>query len=197
MKSLVRFIVFCAISLIVLESSVFAQVPSFGVCPRVTVAVADDFDVVRYMGRWYEQDKYPFIIQFGGKCATATYALRDDGIVSVLNRQIDRFNETENIANGTAILESPGKLIVNFAPVPIPGQPSNYWILDTDYDSYAVVFSCVQIVPGFIYTTNAWVLTRARNPPQTLLRTAYDVFDRNNISSSFLLRTDQLNCDDV
>lgn len=42
------------------------------------------------MGRWYEQDKYPFVIQFGGKCATATYTLRDDGVVSVLNRQIDR-----------------------------------------------------------------------------------------------------------
>lgn len=46
------------------------------------------------------------------------------------------------------------------------------------------------------FLANAWVLTRERNPPQTLLRTAYDVFDRNNVSLSFLLRTDQRNCDD-
>lgn len=104
-------------------------------------------------------------------------------------------------------------------------QPSNYWILDTDYDSFAVVYSCVQIVPGFIFTSehrfalqiffsffffhnfnsfpfffhlltaNVWVLTRERLPPQSILRTAYDVLDRNHVSLSFLLRQDQLNCD--
>lgn len=34
---------------------------------------------------------------------------------------------TENIANGTAILESPGRLIVNFAPVPIPGNQKRFY----------------------------------------------------------------------
>lgn len=33
---------------------------------------------------------------------------------------------TENIANGTAIVESPGRLIVNFAPVPIPGNSKSF-----------------------------------------------------------------------
>ncbi|XP_052077858.1 apolipoprotein D-like [Mytilus californianus] len=46
--------------------------------------------------------------------------------------------------DGTAISTSalePGRLVVQFTPFTPPGQ---YWVLDTDYVNYSVVYSCRQ-----------------------------------------------------
>lgn len=69
-------------------SRVGAQIPFFTSCPHVKVV--QDFDVEAYLGLWYEQEKYPFIFQLGGKCVTAEYTLRPDGKVGVFNRQLNR-----------------------------------------------------------------------------------------------------------
>lgn len=66
---------------------VTAQIPYFTQCPHVSVV--PNFDVEAYLGLWYEQEKYPFIFQLGGKCVTAEYTLRPDGKVGVFNRQIN------------------------------------------------------------------------------------------------------------
>lgn len=41
----------------------------------------------QYLGKWYEQEKYPQIFQVGGRCTTAEYSLNDDGTVHVLNTE--------------------------------------------------------------------------------------------------------------
>lgn len=48
------------------------------------------------------------------------WSTKDEKKYSII--KIHNSDGSENIANGTASLESPGKLIVNFAPVPIPGK---------------------------------------------------------------------------
>lgn len=70
---------------VLLLLGVEAQVPGFGKCPKVPVV--ENFDTYAYLGRWYEQEKYPFFFELGGKCITADYSLNPDGTIGVLNTQ--------------------------------------------------------------------------------------------------------------
>ena len=54
--------------------------------------------------------------------------------------------------------EDPGKLIVDFPFSP----PGGYWILDTDYENYTVIYSCRK--KGDSTLIFSWVNTRSRNP---------------------------------
>ncbi|KAJ6646531.1 Apolipoprotein D [Pseudolycoriella hygida] len=144
-----------------------AQVPAFGKCPE-------------YLGLWYEAEKYPFVFEIAGKCITATYDKMENGDVSVVNRQINRFTGSEGRVSGSATIISPGKLSVRFSSLPTPANniEANYWVLDTDYSTFAVVYSCrdLGIMSG------------------KTLQKAYAVLDKNRVTKTYLMRTDQYNC---
>ena len=58
---------------------------SFGKCPAISTI--HDLDISKYQGRWYEiQRDKSMIFELGLDCVTATYGLKDDGLVSVYNR---------------------------------------------------------------------------------------------------------------
>lgn len=80
--------------------------------------VVQNFDVQKYLGLWYEVEKYPFIFTLGGRCVTANYDLNSDGTVRVFNRQF--LGNKENSITGSARLITPGvgTLGVTFASVP-------------------------------------------------------------------------------
>jgi apolipoprotein D and lipocalin family protein len=66
-------------------------------------------------------------------------------------------------------------------------------VLDTDYDNYAVMWSCSNIGPVG-HTESVWVLTRERVPPGPVLQSAYGVLDKFKISRTFFVQTDQTDC---
>jgi apolipoprotein D and lipocalin family protein len=96
----------------ILVPSTFAQVPGFGACP--TTSVVQNFDVNRYLGKWYEIKSFFAIFQIAARCVEAEYGLNPNGTVSVLNKAI-RFSRPIEIL-GNAELPDPnvGKLIVKF-----------------------------------------------------------------------------------
>jgi apolipoprotein D and lipocalin family protein len=81
-----------------------------------------------------------------------------------------------------------GKISVKYTSLPVPYE-AQYVILDTDYKSYAVMWSCNGIGP--IHTQSAWVLTRDRLAPGLVLQMAYGVLDKFKISRAFFVRTNQ------
>lgn len=98
---------------------------------------ASRVDISRYMGTWYEIARYPNSFQAGCRQSTATYTLRQDGRVTVVNRCLGKSGTEE--AHGTAKVvdrATNAKLKVTFF-WPFYGD---YWILDLgeNYD-YAVV----------------------------------------------------------
>ncbi|KAI5639684.1 lipocalin-like domain-containing protein [Phthorimaea operculella] len=186
-----------------------AQVVFPGNCPDV--AAMTDFNPSRYLGKWYEAEKYFAIFQLGGKCVTAEYSEKDNGVINcvtakylekdngvinVLNKQLSTFTGIQSVIQGEATQVSrsdEGKLSVRFPSMPI-NFPAPYWVVDTDYDSYAVVWGCNDF--GLFHTRNAWILTRERNPPLSVMEKAYAASDKNNINRAYFLRTDQKNCPD-
>ena len=105
--------------------------------PLATIA---SLDLKRYMGTWYEIAK--FSNRFQKKCVgftTATYSVRGDGRVDVLNRCSLKDGNTD-VASGIARQvggpASP-KLKVRFAPAILSFLPmawGDYWVIDLDAD---------------------------------------------------------------
>lgn len=125
-------------------------------------AVIQNFDVGKFLGRWYEVMRYDNFFQTSDtECGMAQYFSNPNGTVKVDNYAIKgdgtRINQV-----GYAVLAFPdedpirGLLNVTFA-----GAPSriNYRILDTDYSNYLVMFNCVQASP-LLKVEYFWVMSR-------------------------------------
>ncbi|XP_055639385.1 apolipoprotein D-like isoform X3 [Toxorhynchites rutilus septentrionalis] len=168
------------------------QIASLGKCPDVTVE--KDFNPKAYLGRWYEQEKYPFVFELIGRCVIAEYGLNTDGTISVTNQQSNMITGDENSIYGSARIVQPAKLAVKF-PVPLDVE-APYWVLGTDYKNYAVVLSCIDF-GGLLNTKVVWILTRKRYPEIEIMEKAYSVLDAARLSRSYLTRTDQKNCAEI
>ncbi|EOY29593.1 hypothetical protein QUC31_020698 [Theobroma cacao] len=108
--------------------------------------VVKHLDINRYMGRWYEIASFPSRFQpRGGVNTRATYTLREDGTVHVLNETFT--DGKRGYIEGTAYKADPksdeAKLKVKFYVPPfLPIIPvvGDYWVLfiDDDYQ-YALI----------------------------------------------------------
>jgi apolipoprotein D and lipocalin family protein len=110
-------------------------------------------DLARYLGTWYEIASFPQSFQRGCTATTATYTLRDDGQIDVVNRcRVGSPDGKQKAARGRARVVdrlTNAKLEVSFFR-PFWGP---YWIIDLAPDySYAVIGH-----PGRDYL---WILSR-------------------------------------
>ena len=126
--------------------------------PLETVA---HVDLQRYLGTWYEIAAFPQSFQRDCTASTATYALREDGDIDVLNRcRKFTVDGVEKAAHGRARVSDTAtnaKLEVSFFR-PFWGD---YWVIQLDENyAFAVVGH-----PGRDYL---WVLSRTPTlPPET------------------------------
>lgn len=96
---------------------------------------------------WYEISRYPVYFQRGSECCYAQYSKNDDGNLVIENTSIKLPNTTRTGVSGLGVLTDmnadpiEGKLNVAFRKA-TPGTESNYWILGTDYENYAIVWNC-------------------------------------------------------
>jgi apolipoprotein D and lipocalin family protein len=117
--------------------------------------VVGSVDVNRYAGTWYEIARLPASFEKGLKCTSATYVLREDGRIVVINKG-RKISDPSNVkeAKGIAWIpdkNQPGKLKVRFF-WPFTGD---YWILFLDPDYRFVMVGA----PDLKYL---WILSRTR-----------------------------------
>lgn len=112
--------------------------PALGADAAKTLQPITALSVPRYMGTWYEIAKFPN--DFQKKCVgdtSASYTLRDDGRVDVVNRCRTADGKTdaaEGVARQIGAASSP-KLKVRFAPAFLSFIPmvwGDYWVIDLD-----------------------------------------------------------------
>jgi len=126
-----------------------AAAASSGLPPLQTVA---SVDLNRYLGVWHEIARYPNIFQKGCLESAASYVLREDGDIQVVNSCRDAEDGRTRQAKGRAWVvdtTTNARLKVSFF-WPFRGD---YWIIDlgTEYE-YAVV--------GTPNRNYLWVLSR-------------------------------------
>uniref|UniRef100_A0A3P9K5L3 Apolipoprotein D n=1 Tax=Oryzias latipes TaxID=8090 RepID=A0A3P9K5L3_ORYLA len=164
--------------------SASAQVIMPGRCPDA--AVQEKFDAAAYLGKWYEIQKLPNSFQ-KGQCSTAQYSLQSPGVVGVLNRELLN-NGTINALTGTAKPSptEPAKLMVTFFE---NSPPSPYWVLSTDYNNFALVYSCTDL--ELIHTDFVWILSRTPTLPQETLEKLQNILTSIGVTVDKLLATNQ------
>jgi apolipoprotein D and lipocalin family protein len=112
----------------------------------------DKVDLTRYAGKWFEIATIPMSFQKGCTGVTATYTIRPDGDVDVVNtcrKETLDGPERQATAKAWSVDPSNAKLVVRFF-WPFTGD---YWIIDLDPDyRWAVV--------GHPSREYLWILSR-------------------------------------
>jgi apolipoprotein D and lipocalin family protein len=128
-------------------------------CAAEPLTTVGTVDLPRYAGQWHEVARYPN--RFQRQCigdTTATYALRDDGKVSVVNRCRTRDGHDEVGGVARRVDGRTDRLQVSFLPAALRWLPigwGDYWVIELAPDyRYAVVGE-----PSRQYL---WVLSRSR-----------------------------------
>ena len=153
------------------------KLPELQTVPKVELS--------RYLGSWYEIANFPQSFQRGCTATTATYTLRPDGDIDVLNRcRKDTIDGKEKSALGRARVldrETNAKLKVSFFR-PFWGD---YWVIDLSDDySYAVVGH-----PGRDYL---WILSRTPTMDEATYQAILTRLQAQGYETSRLVRTLQV-----
>lgn len=136
-----------------------------------------ELDLEKYQGTWYEiyEDLFDETFQKGGSCVRADYKLNNQGTIDVLNREVNKMGQIENITGKAYYDEgnSGGELTVDLKGTPFPAP---YWVIElgpvvNNYYDYAVVSDNNQIslfvlardVDKFMKTYNQKVLDSVYN----------------------------------
>jgi apolipoprotein D and lipocalin family protein len=148
------------------------------------VIVVSSVDIKRYSGTWYEIARLPNFFEKNLKCITATYTLRDDGKITVLNKGHKISDPVkESNAKGVAWVpdpKSPGKLKVQFF-WPFSG---NYWILELENDyKYVLV--------GDPSNKYLWILCREKVMDENTYNKLLETAVKNGFDVSPIIRVDQ------
>ena len=126
------------------------------------VTPVENFELNRYLGKWYEIARLDHPFERGLERVTAEYSMREDGGVSVVNRGYSIKDEEWKAAEGKAYFvgdESKGYLKVSFFG-PFYGS---YVVFEIDEENYSYAF-----VSG-PDTSYLWLLARTPEIPQEII----------------------------
>lgn len=138
-----------------------------------------DFDLDRYLGKWYEIARYDHRFERGMHKCTAEYVKNTDGSIRVINRGVKNGKPKESIGKAKATT-TPGLLRVSFwGPF-----YSDYRVLmlAPDY-SFALVGSGSY---GYL-----WILSRTPNLPEATMHQIFTEASRRGYDTSGLIMVEQ------
>ncbi|NP_001140192.1 32 kDa apolipoprotein precursor [Bombyx mori] len=180
------------LTVLVLAATASAQIPSLGWCPDFQSMA--NFNMNRFLGTWYEAERFFTVSELGSRCVTTNYVSTPEGRIIVSNEIVNSLTGMKRLMEGSLQMigrEGEGRFMIKYSSLPLPYE-SEFSILDTDYDNYAVMWSCSGIGP--VHTQNTWLLTRERLPSLMAMQNAYAVLDRFKISRTFFVKTNQADC---
>jgi len=149
----------------ILLTAIKADWPVFlwGRCPS-RVRGTPNFNVNRYLKRWYQQSALPqFYQDSSDRCVTAEYTPLSDRVIGVYNSAVDKNGDRSGVRGEAALTsKTRGELNVAFFSTASTKAKPNYIVLDTDYTSFTYIWGCSNV--GFVHQASFWILTRESNP---------------------------------
>ncbi|XP_015785530.1 apolipoprotein D-like [Tetranychus urticae] len=127
-------------------------------CPELT-RLRQPFDLKKYLGAWYEIKSTKPIFENGLRCVKTIYGMDNFQIVFVNNSAVDLANNALFSLGVASHLENALSVHTFFSNGLSDSPYSQYWVVDTDYDNYALVVSCNAVAPLFTIR-DAWILSR-------------------------------------
>ncbi|XP_056407904.1 purpurin-like [Hyla sarda] len=136
--------IFIAVLLIIIEQCKAQS------CVVDSMKVKDDFDIKRYGGKWYAIGKKDPEGLFLQDNISADYTVDEDGTMTASSKgRVKLFGFWLICADMAAQYSIPDPTIPAKMYMTYQGLASylssggdNYWVIDTDYDNYAVTYAC-------------------------------------------------------
>ncbi len=132
----------------------------FGCTSKRELATVESVDLKKYIGTWYEIARLPNKFEKNLKCVTATYSLKENGGIKVVNKGYNSKKEKWEEANGNAKVPNsskPGEIKVSFFR-PFYGD---YFIIELD-KNYK------QVLVGSPSREYLWILSRTKTIDDTI-----------------------------
>ena len=152
--------------------------------PMIDTTTVSELNVERYMGTWYEIARFQHSFEKDLVGVTATYSLRDDGKIDVINAGYKHTLDGEyKEAKGKAKIpnpEEPGKLKVAFFLFFYADY--NIMVLDDDYQHVLIGSS----TPDYL-----WILSRTPQLDETTYQQLVDEAKRRGYDTSKLFKVPQ------
>ncbi|XP_074519625.1 retinol-binding protein 4 [Halichoeres trimaculatus] len=120
-------------------------------CQVADIQVKQDFDKTRYTGTWYAVAKKDPVGLFLLDNIVANFVIEEDGqMTATAEGRVIILNNWEMCANMLATFEptsDPAKFKMKYwgAATYLQSGNDEHWVIDTDYDNYAVHYSCRQM----------------------------------------------------
>jgi apolipoprotein D and lipocalin family protein len=152
--------------------------------PQKVPAVVSVVDLHRYSGTWYEIARLPNFFERKLKCTSATYTLRTDGKITVLNAG-NYLSDPKKSTSSTGVAwipdkNSPAKLKVQFF-WPFSGD---YWIMELDKEYRYVLV-------GDPATKYLWILAREKKMEESTYRMLLQKAVDNGYDVKSIIRVEQ------
>ncbi|KAK9874711.1 hypothetical protein WA026_005530 [Henosepilachna vigintioctopunctata] len=170
-----------------------SQIIRQGKCPDVPAQ--QNFNLMSFGGYWYEAERSPVRFEDGSVCNLHDFVRLSK--VEYADYIHLRRNGDILMASGIATFSGKpdeAKFTFNIT-LDTDNVPRQFplFILETDYGSYASLWSCSQIDPN-TYEEFSIILTHSRYYHEDTLNKARNVYDRNNISRKEFEKVEQFNC---
>ncbi|WP_295422262.1 lipocalin family protein [Sulfurovum sp.] len=146
------------------------------------VTPVESFKLSEYLGTWYEIVRLEHRFEKGMEAITATYSMREDGGVKVLNKGYKTAEKEWSTAEGKAyFVKDPN---VGFLKVSFFGPfYGSYIVMDTDYKTYTMISG-----PDLSYF---WILSRTPTLDKKILNRLLAKAKEAGFDTSALIYPDQ------
>ncbi|KAI5719673.1 hypothetical protein M8J76_013240 [Diaphorina citri] len=188
----------CGLFCLGLFDTTQAQRPAFGKCPHLKTV--DNFDVQKFEGQWFEVERSFYVLELAAACTSFNFTVKNDGSFKVLIKTKNRITGSINKNNGIATPSSSNAGLLQYRvdsrlPVVMARMlPTSglYYVLHTDYDHYAILWSCSNL--GLFHADQIWVLGRERDLEVGDRTFVYQTLQDLGLDEGRLVLTKHANC---
>ncbi|GAB6026610.1 hypothetical protein CHUAL_013018 [Chamberlinius hualienensis] len=178
---------------LIYSQQTWAHVFKTGACPEVEVVENFSFD--KFRGKWYVIEKS----QTSSSCMHYNFTISEDGSKAVAEKYrlfgVKIFNWNDFSQTGTLSVpeEVPAKMSVRFPFSINPFSPSSFWVVATDYENYAAIWSCRRFLFG--HFQSAMILGRNSTLDRLIVNKMRGRFEFYGVDRADLSVVDQSDCD--
>lgn len=159
-----------------------------------------DFNLTKFQGVWYEIQRTFTLFETGLKCSATVITNAENGKALYRRTGINIINRHFVLMQGklhTFNANFPGSMELRLGRLRFR---STYIVIDTNYEDYAVVWSCYEspLLNGSLgHAENLWILSRRMFLNSEYLSKINKLLDAAKINRAALIETNFDNCTDV
>ncbi|GFU33577.1 lipocln_cytosolic_FA-bd_dom domain-containing protein [Nephila pilipes] len=161
-----------------------------GQCPSPKVQA--DFELEKLSGTWYLIEATASVDRVSRKCSTFIIEKKQGAKASMLHKYVSTVTDkwkSEYSDLTTPKKDEPAKLLVNPLKGTILARKWPLWVIDTDYDTHAILYACHKLV--LAYTEEVFILSRTKTLDDKKMTTLYDILKKKNINQKNLVDVNQ------